>query len=76
MSAALPFPVLALETSTHAQGLRLRRVHPHLALALWTMLPSPCQHKVGTREFGFRSLGGWPASPLPHATPETLLLPA
>jgi hypothetical protein len=55
MSAALPFPVLALETSTHAQVLRLRRVRPHLALALRTILPSPCHYKVGTRECGFRS---------------------
>jgi len=30
-------------------------IFPHLALALRTMLPSPCQYKVGTREYGFWS---------------------
>jgi len=54
MSASLPFPVLALGISTHAQGLRLRRVRLRLAVGGASgVLPSPCLNKIGTRDFNF-----------------------
>lgn len=60
--------LLALETPTHPQGLRLRRVRTQLALALRALLLPLC--KVGTREYGFRSSVAGLRLHLPKLHPE------
>ncbi len=57
-------PVLVLEVSRRAWGLRLRRTEQELALPLLLMLPSAHINRVGVRVVCFRSSIAHPAYPL------------
>src|SRR5437870_3170831 len=69
-------PVLAHGVSTHAQGLRLRGAEGQLALVATFMWPSPCQERVGTPKWCFRSSMAGLRVPLSFASPATLRSPA
>ena len=49
--------------------------HPS-PFAVWAVLPSPGQNRIGTRKLVISELNGWPALPLADATPATLPSPA
>ena len=69
-------PVLALATSTRAQGLRLRRAQSRLALGGAPGVAFPLSVQGRHAKLMISELNGWPASPLADATPAMSPSPA
>jgi len=69
-------PVLALGMSTHAQGLRFRRVRRYLADTGSDDVAFSKSGQDRHAEVMISELNSWPAFPLADATPAVLPLPA